>query len=94
MSLKNFAKTGTVSTPPKSKAATSPVPAPEAPPPTKYPSTMLPRINARVSKKSERRIRELALEEDCTVQELIVRGLSALFVERGLEPLDEAGANG
>jgi hypothetical protein len=50
-----------------------------------------PRIAARVPKQSERRIRELALDEDCTVQELIVRGLSALFVQRGLEPLDEAG---
>jgi hypothetical protein len=58
-----------------------------------YPSTTLPRIAARVSKKSERRIRELALDEDCTVQELIVRGLSALFVERGLEPLEESAGD-
>ena len=58
-----------------------------------YPSTTLPRIAARVSKKSERRIRELALDDDVTVQELIVRGLSTLLVERGLEPLEEAAGD-
>jgi hypothetical protein len=70
----------------------------DAPPPrtadvataAKYPSATLPRIAARVSRKSERRIRELALDEDVTVQQLIVQGLSEPFVARGLEPLDEA----
>lgn len=63
--------------------------------PAQYPSTTLPRIAARVSERSERRIRELALQESTrghkvTVQDLIVRGLSQMFVERGLPPLEEA----
>jgi hypothetical protein len=61
--------------------------------PSTYPSSALPRIAARVSTQSERRIRELALHEDKTVQELIVRGLSRMFVERGLPPLEEAAGD-
>jgi hypothetical protein len=57
--------------------------------PAQYPSTIMPRIGARVSAKSERRVRELALHEDTTVQALIVRGLSSIFVEHGLPPLEE-----
>lgn len=63
-------------------------PAPK-PTPLTYPSTTMPRIAARVSKKSEKRIKEFALEADCTVQDLILRGLSQLLENDGLEPLDE-----
>jgi|GEM_PF-6934363 len=74
----------------KGKVPSPPAPATEGGGVPKFPSTSLPRISARVSKASERRIRELALDEDCTVQDLIVRGLSALLIEKGLPPLAES----
>lgn len=86
MSLKTFA-TRPAAAPAKPENGSTPAT------PAQYPSTVLPRIAARVSKKSERRIRELALDDDCTVQELIVRGLSTLLVQRGLEPLEEAAGD-
>ena len=35
-----------------------------------------------------RRVKELALDIDCSVQELTIAGLNRIFVERGEEPLD------
>jgi len=57
--------------------------------PPAYPSQLLPRIFARVSKKAERRIRELALKEDSTTQALLVEGLALVFKKRGLPAFDE-----
>ena len=92
MSLKAFAtsssKRDVVETTDKRRRA-----APNDGKPAAYPSTLKPRIAARVSARDERRIRELALHEDKTVQELIVRGLSRMFVERGLPPLEEAAGD-
>ena len=69
----------------RKKSAAANVPATSLPP-----SAMLSRIGARVSEKSERRIKKFALDEGKTVQELIVTGLSRLLEERGLKPLDES----
>ena len=87
MSLKTFAtRPAAAPAKPAKNGSTSTTPA-------QYPSTVLPRIAARVSKKSERRIRDLALDDDVTVQELIVRGLSTLLMQRGLEPLEESAGD-
>lgn len=43
--------------------------------------------NLRLTRDQWRRVHELALDEETTVQELAVRGLSRLFEERGLPRL-------
>jgi hypothetical protein len=43
--------------------------------------------NLRLTRDQWRRVHELALEEETTVQELAIRGLSRLFEERGLPGL-------
>jgi hypothetical protein len=92
MSLKTFGKRKTSSaTPPAKAATTASTPAEQ---PRRPPSAELSRLHARCSARSERRIRELALDEDTTVQDLILRGLSRLLVERGLEPLEEVADAG
>ncbi len=84
MSLKSSVTRSTTTAPP----ATSSTPAT-----SQYPSTKLGQITARVSKKSLNRIRELAFNESTTVQSPIVEWLSTLFVERGLEPLEEVNTD-
>jgi len=43
--------------------------------------------NLRLTRDQWRRVHELALDEETTVQELAIRGLSRLFEERGLPRL-------
>jgi hypothetical protein len=43
--------------------------------------------NLRLTRDQWRRVHELALDEETTVQELAIRGLSRLFEERGLPGL-------
>ncbi len=43
--------------------------------------------NLRLTRDQWRRVHELALDEETTVQELAIRGLSKLFEERGLPRL-------
>ena len=43
--------------------------------------------NLRLTRDQWRRVHELALDEETTVQELAIRGLSRLFEERGLPEL-------
>jgi len=43
--------------------------------------------NLRLTRDQWRRVHELALEEETTVQELAIRGLSRLFEDRGLPRL-------
>ena len=43
--------------------------------------------NLRLTRDQWRRVHELALDEETTVQELAIRGLSRLFEERGLPSL-------
>ena len=44
-------------------------------------------ITVRLDKTQWRRVKELALDEGSSVQELAVRGLSRLLEEKGLDPL-------
>ncbi len=46
--------------------------------------------NLRLTRDQWRRVHELALDEEATVQELAIRGLSRLFEERGLPRLNTA----
>jgi hypothetical protein len=45
-------------------------------------------MTIRLSVPQWRRVKELALEIDCSVQDLAVAGFNRMFAERGLELLD------
>lgn len=45
-------------------------------------------LSLRLTHAQWRRVANLAMDLDLSVQELAVRGLSSLFTERGLPPLD------
>jgi hypothetical protein len=76
MALKSFGakKTGVVAAP-----ATDPATGPKKD--ERVPMTV------RLEKAQWRRIKELALDEGTSVQDLAVRGLSRLLEEKGLDPL-------
>jgi hypothetical protein len=60
-----------------------------APPPA---SDDRKQIFIRLSPAQRKRLKQLAIEEDTTVQALAFGALSALFVERGLPPLVDGRA--
>jgi hypothetical protein len=91
--LLSFARTsgrGTVSLPAETQEV-APAPEPVAgsatipPPESKKKSRVA--TNLRFTRVQWRRVRELALDEETSVQELAIRGLSRLLEERGLPGL-------
>jgi hypothetical protein len=52
-----------------------------------------PYLHVRVDPDQMRRIKQLALDEECNLTELVLRGLSMLFKSRKLPPLDTPNRN-
>ena len=93
--LLSFARTsgrGAVAPPPE-PTVTEEAPASSQGPPTAKPAADLEKkrsrvaTNLRLTRDQWRRVHELALDEETSVQELAIRGLSRLFEDRGLPRL-------
>jgi hypothetical protein len=55
--------------------------------PAKKASLADPYLHTRVDRDQMRRIKQLALDEDCNLTELVLRGLDLIFKSRKLPPL-------